>query len=99
MGTYRRKDSLGKCDCPLLLGSRLGRQVKEYVIALRATAGIVSTAIVLAAAERIVAAAEQSFLRQHGSLLMLTKSCAKSLLIRMGLVKHKGSTCAKTTSS
>ena len=42
---------------PLLLGSAMDGQVREYhVTALRATAGVVNTAIVLAAAEGIVAA-------------------------------------------
>ena len=80
---------------PLLLGSTLEDQVKEYVTALRATAGVVNTAIVLAAAEGIVAATERSLLRQHGGSLVLTKAWAKSLLIRMGFVKRKGSTSAK----
>ena len=81
--------------CPLLLGSTLDDQVKEYVTALRAAAGVVNTAIVLAAAEGIVAATEHSLLRQHGGSLVLTKAWAKSLLIRMGFVKRKGSTSAK----
>ena len=59
------------CGCPLLLGSMLNGQVKEYIIALRATAGVVNTAIVLAAAEGIVAATDRSFLRQHGGLLKI----------------------------
>ena len=80
---------------PLLLGSTLDDQVKEYVTALRATAGVVNTAIVLAAAEGIVAASERSLLRQHGGSLVLTKARAKSLLIKMGFVKRKGSTSAK----
>ena len=74
---------------PLLLGSTLDDQVKEYVTALRATAGVVNTAIVLAAAEGIVAATERSLLSQHGGSLVLTKAWAKSLLIRMGFVKRK----------
>ena len=44
------------CGRPLLLGSFLDGQVREYVAALRATAGVVNTAIVVAAAEGIVAA-------------------------------------------
>ena len=62
---------------PLLLGSTLDDQVKEYVTALRATAGVVNTAIVLAAAEGIVAATERSLLRQHGGSLVLTKAWTK----------------------
>ena len=74
------------------LGSTLDAQVREYVIALRATSGVVNTAIVLAAAEGIVAATDCSFLRQHGGSLVLTKAWAKSLINRMGFVKRKGST-------
>ena len=83
------------CGRPLLLGSSLDGQVREYVTALRATAGVVNTAIVLTAAEGIVAATDRSLLRQHGGSLVLTKAWAKSLLIRMGFVKRKGSTSAK----
>ena len=54
---------------PLLLGSTLDAQVREYLTALRDRAGVVNTAIVLAAAEGIVAAADRSLLRQHGGSL------------------------------
>ena len=68
-----------QCGHPLLLENTLDNQVKEYVTALRATAGVVNTAIVLAAAEGIVAATDRSHLRQHGGTLVLTKSWAKSV--------------------
>lgn len=84
-----------QCGRPLLLGSTVDDQVKEYITALRAIAGVVNTAIVLAAAEGIVSATDRSLLRQHGGTLVLTKSWAKSLLIRMGFVKRKGSNSAK----
>ena len=84
---------------PLLLGSTLDDQVKEYITALRATAGVVNTAMVLAAAEGIVSATERSLLRQHGGSLVLTKAWTKSLLIRTGFVKRKGSTSAKLPDS
>ena len=45
---------------PLLLGSTLDDQVKEYVTA---AVGVVNIAIMLAAAEGIVAATERSLLR------------------------------------
>ena len=83
------------CGRPLLLGSTLDVQVSKYITALRDAAGVVNTAIVVAAAEGIVAAADRSLLRQHGGTLVLTKSWAKSLMIRMGFVKRKGSTAAK----
>ena len=81
------------CGHLLLLGSTLDCQVIEYVVALQA--GVVNTAIVLAAGEGIVAAADCSLLRQHGGSLVLTKAWAKSLLSRIGFVKRKGSTSAK----
>ena len=56
---------------PFLLGSTLDGQVKDYIITLRAIAGVVNTAIVLAAAKGIVAATDHSLLRQHGGSLTL----------------------------
>lgn len=53
---------------PLLLGSTLVAQVREYVIALRATVRVVNTA------EGIVAVADHSLLRKHGGSIMLTKA-------------------------
>ena len=63
-----------QCGHSLLLENTLDNQVKEYVTALRATAGVVNTVIVLAAAEGIVAATDRSDLRRHGGTLVLTKS-------------------------
>ena len=48
-----------------------GLSGEEYVVALRATTGMVSNAIVLAHAEGIVAAVDCSPLRQHGGSLVL----------------------------
>ena len=58
---------------------------------------MVNTAIVLANAEGIVAAADDSLRRQdkHGGSLVLTNAWAKSMLNIMGFVKRKGSTSAK----
>ena len=47
----------------LLLGSTLDAQVRGYIIALRATAGVVNTAIVLAGVEGIVTAADHNLVR------------------------------------
>ena len=77
---------------PLLHGST---QVREYIIALWATVGMVNTAIVLAAAEGIVAATDHCLLRQHGGSLVLTKAWDKSVLSRMEFEKLKDSTSAK----
>ena len=58
-----------------------------YVVAVRATAGVVQQGHSAGSAEEIVAAADCSLLRQdkHGGSLVLTKAWAKSLLSRMGL--------------
>ena len=48
--------------------------------------------IVLAAAEGIVTATDWSLLQQHRGTLVLTKSWAKSLLIRRGLLSAKALT-------
>ena len=65
------------------------------IIALWATVGMVNTAIVLAAAEGIVAATDHCLLRQHGGSLVLTKAWDKSVLSRMEFEKLKDSTSAK----
>ena len=54
-----------------------------------------NTAIVLAAAEGVVAAPDCSLLRQYGGSLVFTKAWAKCLLIWIEFVKRKGSTSAK----
>lgn len=56
--------------CPLLLGST---QVKEYMIALRSSVGVVNTSILLAAAEGIAPDTNHSSLKQHGGSLVLKK--------------------------
>ena len=56
---------------------------------------MVNPAIVLAAVEGVVAATECSVLRQHGGSLLLTIAWVKSLLLRMGFLKCKGSTSEK----
>ena len=53
----------------------------------------------LAAAERIITARDQSLLVQHGGHIQLTKSWAKSLLMRMGYVKRKCSNAGKISIS
>ena len=79
------------CGRLLLVGSTLD-QVKEYVTVPWATAGVINTAIVLADAEGNVASTECSLLRQHEGSSVLSKLEVKSLSIRIGYVKHKGST-------
>ena len=72
---------------PLPLGQAWDTSVQEYIKALRTVGGVVNTRIVMAAADGIVAARDQSLLMQYGGHLAVTESWAKSLLMRMGYVK------------
>jgi len=56
----------------------------------------VNSAIVRAAAKGIVLSHDRSLLFENGGHIELTKSWAKSLLIRMNMVKRKGTTSKKT---
>ena len=62
---------------------------------LRIAGGVVNTLVVMAAAEGIVAARDVSKLVPHGGHIEITKTWARSLLIRMGYVKRKCSTSGK----
>ena len=73
---------------PLLLGQALDKAVQDYVTSMRNVEGVVNTAIVMAAAEGIIAARDRSLLIQHGGHIEIKKSWAKSLLGRMGYVKR-----------
>ena len=53
----------------------------------------------MAAADGIVAARDQSHLVQYGGHIAVTKSWAKSLLMRMGYVKRKCSNIVKISVS
>ena len=68
---------------PLLLGNVLNSAVQDYIKAMREVGGVVTTAIVMAAAEGIVAARDESLLVLHGEHIEITKSWPKSLLLRM----------------
>lgn len=80
---------------PFLLGEELDKQVQSYLIALRKSAGVVNTAIVLACAEGIVKSHDSNMLTANGGHLVLTKNWGKSILRRMGFVKRRASTAAK----
>ena len=56
---------------------------------MRTVGGVVNMAVVMAAAEGIIAAQDQSLPVQHGGHIEIKKSWAKSLLGRMGYVKRK----------
>ena len=80
---------------PILLGVDLDAAVQKYVQSLRMAGGVVNTLVVMAAAEGIVAARDVSKLVSHGSHIEITKTWARSLLIRMGYIKRKCSTSGK----
>ena len=80
---------------PLMLGEQLDAAVRDYIQGMRTVGGVVNTTIVLAAAEGIITARDQSLLVKNGGHIQLTKSWAKSLLKRMGYVKRKCSNAGK----
>ena len=79
----------------LLLGQDLNKAVQEYIEAMRAAGGVVSMAIVMAAAVGIVSSCDVTKLSLHGEYVNITKTWAKSLLKQMGYVKKKGSNAGK----
>ena len=79
---------------PLLLGEELDRQVRTYLSDMRGRSCAVNTAVAIGVGLGIA--------RKHGSFITvssddfsLTKDWAKSLLLRMRLVKRRVSTKAK----
>ena len=80
---------------PVLLGQALDKAVQDYITSMRTVGGVLNTAIVMAAAEGIIAARDRSLLVQHGGHIEIKKSLAKSLLGRMGYVKRKCSNAGK----
>ena len=82
---------------PLLLGKDLGTSVQNYINSLRKVGGVVNTAIVLAAANGIVAAKNPGLLTSHGGHIEISKGWVKSLFQRMGYVKRKSSNACKVT--
>ena len=82
-----------ECGHPLLLGE-LDCKVQKYVQQLRMAGGIVSTAIIMAAAKGIVLHHDKALLREHGGALEIGKSWAESLMSRMQSVKLKATRAA-----
>ena len=80
---------------PLLLGKSLDDLVKELVTNLRISGCVVNMTVVMAGAKGIVLSRDPSKLQSHRRYLNITKSWAKSFLIRMGFVKRKCSTAGK----
>ena len=82
---------------PLLIGEDLESQVQEFIREVRASGGVINTAITLAAAKGIVLARDANMLSESGGYLSLTSDWAKRLMSRMGLVKRKATTTVKIT--
>ena len=83
---------------PLTLGE-LDSAAQRYVRALRKTGIPVSLEIIIGEARGIVVARDRTLLQEHGGHIALTRGWALSLMKRMGLVKRRGSTQAKKSSS
>ena len=83
---------------PLTLGD-LDNEVQQYVRALRTAGTPVGSPVMIAAARGIVMAKKSSLASRKCGHVVLSKSWAHCLMIRMGLVKRKASTKApkKTT--
>ena len=69
---------------PLVLGKDQDTCVQDYISALRSIGGVINTAIVMAAANGIIAARNPALLTQHGGHIKIMKAWAKSLFRRMG---------------
>ena len=81
----------------MLLGKDLDTSVQNYINAMRKVGGVVNTAIVMAAANGIVAAKDPALLAQHGGYIEISKGWVKSLFHWMGYVKRKNSNAGKIT--
>ena len=76
---------------PLSLGD-LDKEVQQYVRALCTAGTPVRSAAIIAGGRGIVIAKDPSLLAENGGHIVLSKSWAHSLMIRMDLVKRKAST-------
>lgn len=70
---------------PLLIGEEADRQLQKYVRCLRDCGSSVNTFVVIATAEGILTSIDANVLASNGEGISLR---AKSLLIRMGMVKR-----------
>ena len=91
-----------KMGRPLLVGEDIDQQVKEYLKFLRKKGSVVNTVVAIAAAEGVIKSIDANLLaydengiRVNETGIELTKSWAKSLLHRMGMVKRRVSSKAK----
>ena len=77
---------------PLMIGEELDREVKNYLSEIRSRGGVVNVAIALGVGKGIVKNSSS-----HYKDVVPTKDWAKYLMTRMGLVKRRASTAAKTS--
>ena len=66
---------------------------------MRKVGGVVNTAIVMAAAQGVIASRNPGLLREDGDHKVITKACATSLLMQMGYVTRKCSNAGKISVS
>ena len=76
---------------PLTLGE-LDSDVQSYIRGLRRAGTPLSLPVIVAGATGIVIAKDRSLLAENGGHISLTPAWARSLLVRMGMVKRKAST-------
>ena len=74
----------------MLLGY-LDKKVQKWVHDTRMQGGLINTSVVVAAADNIVMRFAKHKLKRFGGDITITKNYARSLLNRMGLVKHRNS--------
>ena len=76
----------------LLLGEKLDQHVQLYLRRVREAGGVVTAAIVKAAAKGIIMSEDKYKLVEYGGYINLTLTWAQSLLTRMNFVKRKSTT-------
>ena len=77
---------------PLLLGETLDHQVQVYLKKIREQSGIVTAAVVVAAAKGIIMATDKSKLVEFGGHINPNKDWAYHLLKRMNFARRKVTT-------
>ena len=82
-----------KHGCPLLLSDNLDTQVQAYIRASQARGCVVKSSLAIAGTMGILKKTIPALLENNFELL--SKSWMKSILFRMGYVKHRGTTTAK----
>ncbi|CAH1247839.1 Hypp8025 [Branchiostoma lanceolatum] len=79
---------------PLKLGD-LDADVQKFVRDTKENGGVVSRALVMSAAKRIVSQKDRSLLSEYGGPIVITQAWANSFLHRMNCVERKGAKAAR----